>query len=109
MGEKGMTIDLTAMSKRELKKLLREIDTAIADFDQRGKRQVLAEIEAHARELGFNLSELLGNTSVKTRKSAVAKYADPDNASTTWSGRGRQPTWFKTALANGMTPESLAI
>ena len=43
-----MTIDLTAMSKRELKKLLREIDTAIADFDQRGKRQVLAEIEAHA-------------------------------------------------------------
>lgn len=104
-----MTIDLTDMTKQQLKKLLRDIDTAIADFDQREKRQVLAELEAHAQTLGFNLSALIGSTSTKTRKSASAKYANPEDRSITWSGRGRQPVWFKTALANGMTPESLAI
>ena len=47
----------------------------------------------------------------ETRKKAkaAAKFANPDNASETWSGRGRQPAWYKTAVSDGKSPESMEI
>nr|WED69767.1 H-NS histone family protein [Pectobacterium colocasium] len=37
------------------------------------------------------------------------KYAHPDNPSLTWSGRGKQPNWFKEALAAGKTQAQLLL
>ncbi len=36
-----------------------------------------------------------------------AGYRNPWNASQTWSGRGRQPSWVLDALAVGLTLEDL--
>ena len=33
----------------------------------------------------------------------------PENPDATWSGRGRQPDWFKSAIAAGKAPEDLEI
>ena len=104
-----MTIDLNEMSKQELLKLQRDVEKAIANYGDREKQDALAKLEAHARELGFNLFALVGTSVTKTRKPAEAKYVNPEDPSMTWSGRGRKPLWFSAALANGMTPESLAI
>ena len=35
-------------------------------------------------------------------------YRNPGNASQTWSGQGRQPSWVLNALAAGLTLEVLA-
>ncbi len=35
------------------------------------------------------------------------RYRDPGNASQTWSGRGRQPSWIVDALAAGLTLNDL--
>ncbi|MBU6258836.1 MAG: H-NS histone family protein [Burkholderiales bacterium] len=38
-------------------------------------------------------------------QASAAKYSD--GAGRTWTGRGRQPQWFKDALAAGKKPEEL--
>ena len=37
------------------------------------------------------------------------KYCNPEIPAQTWSGRGKQPRWVKTLLANGATLEDLRM
>ena len=43
------------------------------------------------------------------RGQVAAKYRNPDKASETWSGRGRQPKWVSDKLAAGKTLDDLLI
>lgn len=105
-----MAMNIDALSLKELKDLQSQVAKAIASFEDRKKKQALAELEEKAREMGFSLAELTGAV-VKTRKRspAVPKYANPADKSDTWSGRGRKPRWFAAALKAGKSPEDLAI
>lgn len=104
-------IELEGLTLKELKKLERDVATAIANYETRAKAQALAELDAKARELGFSLSELTGAAfSLKSKRApAAAKYANPANPAETWSGRGRKPAWFTDAVAKGATAETLAV
>ena len=106
-----MAINLDALSLKELKDLGVQVAKAIASFEDRKKKQALAELEDKAREMGFSLAELTGAVVVKTRKRspAVPKYANPANRSETWTGRGRKPLWVQAALNQGKSLESLLI
>jgi len=59
--------------------------------------------------MGFSLAELTGAAPTRKRVPATAKYANPANASDTWSGRGRKPRWFAEALTTGKRPEDMAL
>jgi DNA-binding protein H-NS len=39
----------------------------------------------------------------------VPKFANPDDPSQVWSGRGKQPQWVKEKLASGLALEDLSI
>jgi DNA-binding protein H-NS len=106
-----LSFNLAEMSLKELKKLERDVAAAIDGFDARSKAAALAELEAHARQLGFKLAELTdAAASVKrTRTPAVEKYRNPANLFDTWSGRGRQPRWFTAALASGADVKDMLI
>lgn len=104
-----MTINLNAYSLKELKELQSQVAKAIANFEDRRKKEALAELEEKAREMGFSLAELTGTATVRKRSPAVAKFANPADASDTWSGRGRKPRWYAAALAAGKKPESMAV
>lgn len=101
-------LDFDTMSLDELKRLKKDLDKAIADFDERRKTEAKRDLEERAREYGFSLSEL---ADVKTTKRAavVPKYRNPSNPEQTWSGRGRQPTWFRAAIEAGTEPDDLKI
>ena len=104
------SIDLDSLSLAELKTLQKDVTKAIAELSSRKRTEAMQALEAHAKELGFSLAELTG--AKKTRKSSGpvgAKYRHPENAEVTWSGRGRQPAWYKNAVAAGKTPESMAV
>lgn len=104
------TINLNDLSLSELKSLQKDVAKAIADFSDRKKTEAMAALEAHAKELGFSLVELVG--AKKARKSSGpngAKYRHPENPEVTWSGRGRKPGWFKAAIDAGKAPETMAI
>ena len=104
-----MTFDLNSMSLKELKDLQAQVGKAIANFEDRKKKQALAELEEKAREMGFSLAELTGTVAPRKRAPASAKYANPANPAETWSGRGRKPRWFAEALNAGKSPESMAV
>lgn len=101
-------IDLSAMSLKELKALRKKVEAAIDGFEERQKADALAKLEAQARELGFSLAELVGGK--KGKKPAIPpKYRDPKDPANTWSGRGRQPEWFKSAMKSGVSADDMLI
>jgi DNA-binding protein H-NS len=104
-----MSINLNALSLKELKDLQSQVVKAISSYEDRRKREALLELEEKARDLGFSLAELTGASPTRKRAPASAKYANPADASDTWSGRGRKPRWFAAALAAGKSPEDLMI
>ena len=105
-----MAMNVDSLSLKELKDLQSQVARAIGSFEDRKKKQALAELDEKAREMGYTLAELTGAAG-KTRKRApaAAKYANPADASDTWSGRGRKPRWFVAALNAGKSPEDLMI
>ena len=104
-------MDLNNLSLSELKNLHSDVTKAINDYEDRKKKEARAELEAKAKEMGFSLAELLGTAAPEARKrrTAVAKYAHPENSSLTWTGRGRKPKWVSEALAAGKSLSDLAI
>lgn len=102
-----MTVDLDAMSLKELRELRNKLDRAISSFEDRRKREALTAVENAAREFGFNLAEL---TAAKPARAKVAaKYANPQDPSATWTGRGRKPRWVQEALDSGKKLQDLEI
>ncbi|WP_347919601.1 H-NS histone family protein [Paracoccus marcusii] len=101
-------LDFDTMCPDEMKRLKKDLDKAIANYDNRRKAEARRDLEEKAREYGFSLSELVD---VKTTKrGAVApKYRNPGNPNQVWSGRGRQPAWFREAIVAGTEPDDLEI
>jgi len=102
-------IDLETLSLKELKQLQKNVEAAISEFKDRETRRALEEVEAFARERGLSPADLSALIGKRTRRPATPKYANPADASVTWSGRGRRPRWVTAALADGKTLEDLAL
>ena len=104
-----MNMDLNSLSLKELKDLQSAVNKAVSGFDDRKRKAALSQVEEAARALGFTLSELTGTAAPRKRSPAVPKFANPADASDTWSGRGRKPRWFVAALKSGKTAEQMTI
>ena len=104
-----MSIDLNALSGDELMALKKEADKALATLEARKKADAMKAAEEAAKEHGFTLKELLGGKSGGAKSVGAARYANPDDASQTWTGKGRQPAWFKAAMEAGRSREDLEI
>ena len=100
-------MDLNTLTLKELKKLLKDADKTIADFEDRKKREALAELEKKAAEMGFSLSDLANVGKVK--KVSPAKYRNPNDPDQTWTGRGRTPLWIKALEESGGSREDTLI
>ena len=102
-------VNLEALSLKELKDLQAQVAKAIASYEDRKRKEAVAELEDKARSMGFTLAELLGTPVIRKRAPAAEKYRNPADANETWSGRGRKPRWFELALAEGKSPDDLLI
>ncbi len=100
--------ELAEMSLEELKALQVKVTRAIDTYEDRRKKEALAVVEAKAREMGFSISDLYG-TNKKGHAPRPPKYRHPENPELTWSGRGRQPQWFKDAVEEGAQPDDFLI
>jgi DNA-binding protein H-NS len=108
-GDLDMSVDLNNMNLKDLKELQSKVAKAISTFEDRRRKETLAEIEEIARAKGFSLSELTGGATPRKRAPATPKYANPADKSDTWSGRGRKPRWVEAALKSGKSLADLAI
>lgn len=101
--------DLDEMSLEELESLRKRVAKAIEDCRIRMKQEALAAAEEAARKAGYSLAELVESPKGARRQKNAPKYWHPEDPSLTWSGRGRQPTWFKEQIEAGTPKESLRI
>ncbi len=107
-----MAIKLDKMSRKELEALRGDVDKAIVDLRKKEKHDALMAAQKAAAEFGFSLEELTSKkASGKAAKgsSAEPKYMNPKNPAQTWTGKGRQPNWFKDAIASGKNAADLLI
>jgi DNA-binding protein H-NS len=93
------------------KELLNQIDDLMKQAeDQRRKEitNVVAEIRQKMQDYELTIEDLGFTTTPKKprKKNSPSKYKNPITGES-WSGIGKQPKWFKEALATGKTKEEL--
>ena len=113
-----MQMDLKSMSRQELEKLLEDVKKALVNAQQRDRREALKAAQKAAAEFGYSLDDLNADgTMPKGRKSkgksggtkSAPQYANPADPDQTWTGKGRQPNWYREEVAKGTSPETMKI
>ena len=107
-----MSIDISGLNAAELKALAVKIEKRVVEVEKETLQTALKEMRAVADKLGAAFDEVIALHSGKGKKAAskaAPKYANPDNPSQTWTGRGRKPAWVKTALEAGKSIDDLTI
>ncbi|MCB1957291.1 MAG: H-NS histone family protein [Rhodocyclaceae bacterium] len=118
-------MEIAKLSIPELKKLQKRVDAEIKKRDDTAKRDLLKKMQKLAAEHGMSIDDVVGKTPTapierkprtkaaakpKGKKSVVApKYRNPDDATMTWTGRGRKPLWVQKCLDEGKTLDNLLI
>ena len=127
-----MSIDLSRLSAKEL-------DALIAQAKKRknvlGKRKPIAVVRSKltqlARAEGYTIAELFGGAGAAPKTAAsktpaaaargrkttkgyklgkvAPKYRNPANPDETWAGRGQQPKWLATQVAQGRSLDEFLI
>ena len=101
-----MLADLETMTKEELEALIKAAEKALKTVEARRWKAALDAARTAAAEHGYDLEEL--TTTMSARAKSKVKYRDPENAANTWSGKGRQPRWYRERISAGMAPEDMA-
>ncbi|MFN0217592.1 MAG: H-NS family nucleoid-associated regulatory protein [Hyphomicrobium sp.] len=94
------------MSLKELVDLESKVKKAIAAARDRERSDLKKKVAEMAETHGFSVNELFGGGrgsrgAGKGKSLGVAKYANPENKSDTWTGRGRKPNWLLDRLKKG--------
>ena len=106
-----MAIDINSLSPAELQALIKSAEAQMGAARKNHVHETRAKIDGILASAGLTLDEVYPKRGGKGPKATVApKYRNPDNATQTWSGRGKRPLWFVDALKKrGVTEESLLI
>ncbi len=103
--------DFSQYSLDELNEIAEEAQEAITRRRAEALETARRAATEAAMKHGFSLRDLVetmpGMGPAKSKY--PPKYRNPDNPNQTWSGRGRQPAWFKSAFAKGKTRDDLTI
>lgn len=103
-------INVDKLSLKDLMELDLKVQKAIASAKERERADLKAKIEKMAAQSGFAVSELFGTGRGGPKGRTVApKYVNPDNASETWTGRGRKPKWLVAKLGKGVSIDKFLI
>ena len=111
-----MKIDLSKMNRKGLEKLADDVEKARGKIEKQELKAARAAAEKAARAHGFSLAQVTGaapapasKAAKKPVKKSTPKYKNPADPDQTWTGKGRQPDWFKSAVAAGKSPDDMAI
>lgn len=101
------------MSLKELVELEAKVGKAIAAARDKERAELKRKMSEMAETHGFSVTELFGGARAgrggKSKSVGVARYANPDDRSDTWTGRGRKPNWLIERLKKGAKLDDFAI
>lgn len=109
--------DLSGLSLGELKELGKKVAEQIIVGERQEIESAAEQIEAIARSLNMTAQELIERSGLLAAKKRGPKpgakggaiYRSPNDASKTWTGRGRQPKWAEDHIAGGGNLDDLKI
>ena len=125
-----MSIDINSLSTKELELLISHARKRKTTLSKRKPITVVRQkVTRLAKNEGYTIAELFGATTppatrtpkaagakparpAKTRKvlgKVAPKYRNPDNASETWTGRGKQPRWLAAQTGQGRKLDEFLI
>lgn len=95
-------INVDKMSLKDINDLEAKLSKAKAQARERARADLKAQIDELLDGTGFTVHDLYGSAGRgRGRDKSAAKYANPDNKSETWTGRGRKPNWLVARLSKG--------
>lgn len=112
--KKMATLNVDKMSLKDLVELEAKVSKAIAAARDRERSDLKKKLAEMAETHGFSVGELFGGGRAgrgagKGKSVGAAKYANPDNKSDTWTGRGRKPNWLVDRLKKGGKLDDFSI
>jgi DNA-binding protein H-NS len=91
------------------------LDKQIAETQRQERADAIAKVKSLMAEYGLSAADIVGKTNSAPRpasttsgKKVAPKYRNPDTGET-WTGRGLQPNWLKSALASGKKLSDFAL
>lgn len=103
-------MNLSDLSFTELQSLHHQIVTVLKQQQAAEQAEAREKILELAKSYGLSLDDVLSNVAaVIARKPVAAKYRNPNDASQSWTGRGRKPVWMQDLLDEGFSLKDLAI
>ena len=104
-------VSVETMTLKQIEQLEAQIAVAKQRVEEEAKAETKSKIDALLEGSGFTLGDIypaLGRGK-SSRSKSMPKYANPDEPSQTWTGRGRKPNWLVARLKKGQKIESFAI
>ncbi len=103
-------VNVDRMTLKEINDLEAKIAKAKSAARDKAKSDLKDKIDRLVEGSGFTIAELYGFAARgRGRSKSAAKYANPDNKSETWTGRGRKPNWLVARLKKGAKMDDFAI
>jgi DNA-binding protein H-NS len=103
-------INLEKMSFKELQELQLRVEKTIAQARLKERQELKAEIEQMVVDRGFTMEEIFSTRRGGPKGRAVApKFANPEDPTQTWTGRGRKPNWLVEKLEQGADLDDFLI
>ena len=103
-------VAVDGLSLKDIKSLEQELQKAKTQARDRERKALKAKIDKLLEGTGFTIFDVYGVGGKKRGKSvSVARFANPDDPSDTWTGRGRKPNWVLARLKKGQKIEDFAI
>jgi DNA-binding protein H-NS len=103
-------VNVDRMSLKEINDLEAKIAKAKSAAREKAKSDLKDRIDRLVEGSGFTVAELYGFAARgRGRSKSAAKYANPENKTETWTGRGRKPNWLVARLKKGAKMDDFAI
>jgi DNA-binding protein H-NS len=103
-------VSVETMTLKQIEDLEGRIAIAKAKAADAAKADVKAKIDTLLANAGFTIADLYPNAGKgRGRSKSAAKYANPEDRSQTWTGRGRKPNWLVARLKKGAKMDDFAL
>lgn len=106
-----MSVAIEGLSQTELEALILQAQARKQELHREELGKVREEVSTFARSKGYSIEELFGKTrrGGGKRGTVPPKYANPNDPTQTWTGRGKRPRWFQAQLDSGRSESDLLI
>jgi DNA-binding protein H-NS len=107
-------MDINTLNRKELEQLRGDVERALETVSKRELKAARDAAAKAAAEYGYSLAELTEGIASKKGKygpatRSPAKFANPADPTQTWTGKGRQPNWYRAELEKGTDPSTLEL